>query len=136
MARASDAGRKHRGGTYYGHELRDLPFRKITQFPYSWLAHPMLVGNIAAFAGTLINAEFRAQWWPLAMAHVALNVGLLLMEIAVHPLRRAARRSECFAEDTDVEFACPSDHHDAILSATIGIGAGLATALQRTGYWE
>jgi hypothetical protein len=31
----------------------------------------MLAGNVVAFAGTLINADFRREWWPLACAHVA-----------------------------------------------------------------
>ena len=25
----------------------------------------MLVGNVAAFGGTLLNADFRRAWWPL-----------------------------------------------------------------------
>jgi len=74
--------------TYYGHEAAGLPRLKITAFPYSWISHPMLVGNIAAFGGTLINAGFRRYWWPLALAHVALNAGLLIMELLVTPLRR------------------------------------------------
>jgi hypothetical protein len=53
--------------------------------------HPMLTGNIVAFGGTLINAEFRQQWWPLAATHVAMNLGLLAMELAVPPQRRGAR---------------------------------------------
>ncbi len=36
----------------------------------------MIVGNVAAFGGTLINPAFREQWWPLAGLHVALNIGL------------------------------------------------------------
>ncbi len=35
--------------TYYGHEVAGLPHRRITTFPYSWISHPMLAGNIAAF---------------------------------------------------------------------------------------
>ncbi len=79
--------------TYYGYELADLPPQRITAFPYSWISHPMLLGNIAAFGGTLLNADFRARWWPLALGHVALNLGLLLMELALVPQRRWARRS-------------------------------------------
>jgi hypothetical protein len=51
----------------------------------------MLVGNIVAYGGTMINAEFRQRWWPLAAAHVALNLGLLAMERFVTPRRRGAR---------------------------------------------
>ena len=78
--------------TYYGHEVAGLPRRHITVFPYSWLSHPMLLGNIVAFGGTLINADFRREWWPLACAHVVMNLGLLVMELAVTPQRRGTRR--------------------------------------------
>src|SRR5882757_3376208 len=55
--------------TYYGREVAGLPPRRITAFPYSLTAHPMILGNVAAFGGTLINADFREQWWPLAGLH-------------------------------------------------------------------
>jgi hypothetical protein len=77
--------------TYYGHELAGLPARRITAFPYSLTSHPMILGNAAAFGGTLINAEFRATWWPLASLHVVLNIGLLAMELAGPRHRRAVR---------------------------------------------
>ncbi len=85
--------------TYYGYEVADLPRLQVTRFPYSVISHPMLVGNMLAYGGTLLNAGFREQWWPLACAHVALNLGLLAMERYVAPLRlsidglaRTARR--------------------------------------------
>ena len=68
--------------TYYGHELAGLPARRITAFPYSVMSHPMIVGNVMAFGGTLLNPAFRAVWWPLATLHVVLNLGLLAMERA------------------------------------------------------
>lgn len=68
--------------TYYGHEVAGLPPRRIDAFPYSLTAHPMILGNVAAFGGTLINPAFRAEWWPLAALHVVLNIGLLVMELA------------------------------------------------------
>ncbi len=77
--------------TYYGHEIAGLPARRVTAFPYSLTSHPMILGNVAAFAGTLINASFREQWWPLAVLHVALNVGLLAMELAGPQCRGAVR---------------------------------------------
>ena len=76
--------------TYYGHEVAGLPLRRITAFPYSLTNHPMILGNVAAFGGTLINPAFRQDWWPLAGLHVALNIGLLLMELA-GPRRRIVR---------------------------------------------
>ena len=77
--------------TYYGHEVAGLPPRRITAFPYSLTSHPMILGNVAAFGGTLINADFRQQWWPLAVLHVVLNIGLLAMELAGPQRRRAVR---------------------------------------------
>jgi len=77
--------------TYYGHEVAGLPGRRITAFPYSLTSHPMILGNAAAFGGTLINASFRADWWPLASLHVVLNIGLLAMELA-GPRHRSAVR--------------------------------------------
>ncbi len=74
--------------TYYGHELMNLPFRAATAFPYSVMAHPMLVGNMLAFSAPLLNPGFRAAWWPLALGHVLANLGLWLMERHVTPLRR------------------------------------------------
>src|SRR5262245_1810403 len=32
--------------TYYGHELAGLTYERVTAFPYNWIAHPMLVGNV------------------------------------------------------------------------------------------
>jgi hypothetical protein len=94
--------------TYYGYELADLPPKRITAFPYSVTAHPMLFGNMAAFGGTLINVEFRHAWWPLACAHVAMNLALLVMETGVTPGRRPPR--------------------DRALRCTIPIGCGVAGA--------
>ena len=42
----------------------------------------MILGNVAAFGGTLINPGFAQDWWPLAGLHVAFNIGLLAMELA------------------------------------------------------
>jgi hypothetical protein len=76
--------------TYYGREVAGLPSLRITAFPYSLTSHPMILGNVAAFGGTLINPAFRDAWWPLAGLHVGLNIGLLVMELAgTH--RRAVR---------------------------------------------
>jgi hypothetical protein len=48
--------------TYYGHEVAGLPPQRIAAFPYSLTSHPMILGNVAAFGGTLINPAFREQW--------------------------------------------------------------------------
>jgi hypothetical protein len=74
--------------TYYGWELGDAPPLRVTSFPYSVMPHPMLVGNMIAFGGTLLNPGFRQAWWPLAVLHVALNGALIVMETSVEPKRR------------------------------------------------
>jgi len=77
--------------TYYGHEVAGLPAERVTGFPYSLTAHPMILGNVAAFGGTLINPQFRDAWWPLSGLHVVLNLGLLAMELAGDRHRQAVR---------------------------------------------
>ncbi len=77
--------------SYYGYEIGGLPFQQITAFPFSITAHPMLTGNIIAFGGTLINTEFREHWWPLAVTHVAMNAGLLIMETTLSARSRGAQ---------------------------------------------
>lgn len=79
--------------TYYGRELTDLPELRVTSFPYSWISHPMLVGNMLGYGATLLNFDFARRWWPLPVAHLALNVGLLGMELYVRPLRLTAPAS-------------------------------------------
>ncbi|MFM9967682.1 MAG: methyltransferase [Burkholderiales bacterium] len=116
--------------TYYGHELAGLPHRQISSFPYSWISHPMLVGNMAAFAGTLLNDEFRQQWWPLACLHVALNFALLVMEQVVTPLRRGSGNAP---SGNKAAGARPN----SIRTAGLGIagGAALGGALGGLGSW-
>jgi hypothetical protein len=75
--------------TYYCFELAAIPPKLVTSFPYSVIGHPMLIGNAVAFAGTLLDADFRADWWPLAVAHVVLNLAVLVMEMKAGPHRPA-----------------------------------------------
>ena len=67
--------------TYYGYELGRCPPEWIASFPYSVMPHPMLIGNIAAYGGMLLDDEFRLFWWPLALLHMLFNSQILLMEI-------------------------------------------------------
>jgi hypothetical protein len=80
--------------TYYGWELGEVPPRRVTRFPYSVVPHPMLLGNMLAFGGTLLNPSFREAWWPLAVLHVALNGALIAMETWVTPARSHTRSEE------------------------------------------
>ncbi len=66
--------------TYYGFELGGLAAKRITTFPFNVLSHPMLIGNIVAYGGPLLDQSFREHWWPLAAAHVCLNLLVLFME--------------------------------------------------------
>jgi hypothetical protein len=66
--------------TYYGYELSALPPRRVTSFPYSLTAHPMLFGNMLAYGGTLLDQAFREDWWPLGVLHVGLNLLIILNE--------------------------------------------------------
>ncbi|MEM9441045.1 MAG: methyltransferase [Pseudomonadota bacterium] len=66
--------------TYYGYELADLPPKRVTSFPYSLTAHPMLIGNMLAYGGTLLDGTFRADWWPLGILHVILNLLIIVSE--------------------------------------------------------
>lgn len=68
------------GRTYYGYELAALPPKRVTSFPYSLTAHPMLFGNMLAYGGTLLDGSFRQDWWPLGVLHVVLNLLIILNE--------------------------------------------------------
>ena len=111
--------------TYYGVEVSALPPQRVTAFPYSWTSHPMLLGNIAAYAGTLLNAPFREHWWPLALAHVAFNLGLLVMETSVRP-RHGGRRAAVGSPTARGQFG---PIHLGLGAALTGglIGAALGT---------
>jgi protein-S-isoprenylcysteine O-methyltransferase Ste14 len=105
--------------TYYGYELEELPPKHVDKFPYSWIPHPMLVGNMAAFGGALLNDEFRRHWWPLAVAHVLLNLAIILMETHVKPERKVR------VERGDVA----SDVGELVLKCLLwSIAGGLAAA--------
>ena len=71
--------------TYYGFELDALPPVHVTRFPYSVTAHPMLLGNLIGFGGTLLDPAFRQDWWPLAVLHLVGNGTVLVMEARGKP---------------------------------------------------
>lgn len=115
--------------TYYGYELGNLPALQVTSFPYSITAHPMLIGNIAAFGGTLLNEEFRAHWWPLAVVHVALNIGLLIMEVGVTP------RGASLSQGRNRPTAAPHRHNMGLILCVV-LGAILGATLAGVGGLE
>lgn len=67
--------------TYYGVEIRGMPVELSGALPFSIVRHPMLTGNMVAYGGLLLDSEFRQDWWPLVLLHVACNFLLLLMEV-------------------------------------------------------
>lgn len=129
-----------RDRTYYGHEVADLPWRPQRRFPYSWIAHPMLVGNIIAYGGTLLAADFRRHWWPLAAAHVAANLGLWAMERYVTPLRGRLDHSQRAASCTFIAIVfgvaalgLVAGRENRLVGATLGAGVvAFALVLFRT----
>jgi len=116
--------------TYYGVELAGLPPKRVEGFPYSWMSHPMLVGNMAAFGGALLNFEFARQWWPLAVLHVALNLAIILMEAYVRPptpeRRPAAKREKPLIASAGMLGLW------GLLGAGVGVGIG---AVGRSDDW-
>jgi len=66
--------------TYYGVEVRGMPVEWSTAMPFSIVRHPMLIGNMVAYGGLLLDDELRDIWWPLIALHVASNFLVLLME--------------------------------------------------------
>lgn len=119
--------------TYYGYELGAVPAQRVTAFPYSYVSHPMLVGNIAAYAGTLLSAEFRQAWWPLACAHLTLNAGLLLMEVWIEPLgtRRLRQATRSGGGTLAIGVAASIAAGTALMAITLSSAEGgpVATAI-------
>jgi len=66
--------------TYYGVELGAISAERVNSFPYSTIPHPMLLGNIIAYGGMLLDAQIRQDWWPLILAHVVLNALIIFLE--------------------------------------------------------
>jgi Phospholipid methyltransferase len=113
--------------TYYGWELGELPRRWVTRFPYSVVPHPMLVGNMLAFGGTLLNPGFRQAWWPLAVLHVALNGVLIVMETSVTP--RRTRRTGAVPAWTERGAPRLVGARAAAWAATTTVGAAFAAGV-------
>jgi protein-S-isoprenylcysteine O-methyltransferase Ste14 len=126
--------------TYYGCELGELPQQLVTRFPYSVVPHPMLVGNMVAFGGTLLHPGFRKAWWPLAVLHVALNGALIVMETSVAPARRTGRTGAVPASTPRgrPRKAGPRPRFAAWAATTAtgaAVGAGIAAALAWPAGW-
>lgn len=66
--------------TYFGAELGLLPPKWITQFPYGYIPHPMIVSQVFALLGLHKAAHFRADWPYVIPVHVALYMTHMLQE--------------------------------------------------------
>lgn len=66
--------------TYFASELGLLPPKWVTQFPYGYIPHPMIVSQVWALLGLYKAAHFRAEWPFVVPIHVALYVTHMLQE--------------------------------------------------------
>ena len=67
-------------GTYFGPELGMCEMKWVTDFPYNVIPHPMIVGQLVAFAGVHLLPEFRASWPWLMPVHCALYLMVMVQE--------------------------------------------------------
>lgn len=67
-------------GTYFGPELGMCEMKWVTGFPYNVFPHPMIVGQLVAFAGVHLLPEFRATWPWLMPAHCAFYLAVMMQE--------------------------------------------------------
>lgn len=66
--------------TYFAAELGLLEPKWITQFPYGYIPHPMIVSQIIALIGIHKASHFRADWPYVIPVHVALYLTHMLQE--------------------------------------------------------
>ena len=69
---------------YYGYEIGGLPGHRITSFPYSITAHPMLIGNIVAFTVGPTGVALISDYWLRDSARI--GVAVAIMSAVVVPL--------------------------------------------------
>lgn len=102
--------------TYFGAELGFCEMNWVTAFPYNFVPHPMITGQLVAFLGVHLLPEFRAAWPWLMPAHCAFYLVVMMQEqFDVH-----AR-----AGDKDSGGVCPAGLNGG--AGTGGAGAGSAT---------
>lgn len=66
--------------TYFAAELGLVPPKWITQFPYGYIPHPMIVSQIWALVGFHMAPHFRAEWPLVVPIHCLLYVTHMLQE--------------------------------------------------------
>jgi hypothetical protein len=66
--------------TYFGAELGLMEPKWVTQFPYGYIPHPMIVSQVFALLGFMKAAHFRAEWPLVVPIHCALYMTHMLQE--------------------------------------------------------
>ena len=66
--------------TYFAAELGLVEPKWITQFPYGYIPHPMIVSQIFALLGFMKASHFRTEWPYLIPVHVTFYVIHMLQE--------------------------------------------------------
>jgi len=66
--------------TYFAAELGILPPKWITQFPYGYIPHPMIVSQIWALLGIMKADHFRTEWPYVIPIHITFYVIHMLQE--------------------------------------------------------
>lgn len=66
--------------TYFAAELGLVDPKWITQFPYGYIPHPMIVSQIVAMLGFFKAEHFRSQWPYVVPGHIALYTLHMLQE--------------------------------------------------------
>ena len=70
--------------TYFSAELGLEPHKRIEQFPYGYIPHPMILGAIVALLGMLLVPSFASAFGWLIAGHVACYVCVLAQEMFDH----------------------------------------------------
>ena len=66
--------------TYFAAELGIVEPKRITEFPYGYIPHPMILSQIWALLGIMKADHFRSQWPYVVPVHVVLYVVHMLQE--------------------------------------------------------
>lgn len=66
--------------TYFAAELGLVEPKWITQFPYGYIPHPMILSQVLALLGFMKASHFRTEWPYLIPVHVGFYVAHMLQE--------------------------------------------------------
>jgi hypothetical protein len=85
--------------TYFGNELHTSE-EHVLKFPYGYIPHPMILGNIVLFSSMLLHPQFRkGPYGILPLLHIMFYVIVLLLEIYdVHIKKELSDIQNVYAE--------------------------------------